>query len=60
MIANGEKALNTMIVKDDKLRRRLIRKSEINTIGKTQALIDSIGINMYPVETTSYESQTEE
>jgi len=60
MIANGDKAFLELITKNDEMRRKLIRRSGINTIGKTQKLIDSIPTNMYPVETTSYESQTEE
>jgi recombination protein RecA len=58
MLANGEEALMKLITKDDALRRKLIRKSGINTIGRTQKLIDSLQTNMYPVKDISYESQT--
>src|SRR5690606_24823589 len=35
MIANGEPALMRLIKEDDKLRKKLIRKSGINTISRT-------------------------
>lgn len=50
MIANGEEAFLKVLLTDDKLRSRLIRKSGINTISSTQKEIDEIKTNLYPVK----------
>ena len=50
MIANGEEAFLKVLLSDDKLRSRLIRKSGINTISTTQKEIDEIQSNLYPVK----------
>ena len=59
MIANGEAAMEKLIATDDLIRKKLLRRSGINTISKTQKLIDSLPTNMYPVESVEYESQKE-
>lgn len=56
MIANGEDALIKEIATNDKLRRKLIRKSGINTINRTQKKINSLTTNLYPVKGVSYEA----
>jgi len=48
-IAVGKDKLISLIKKDDKLRRKLIRKSGVNTISKTQKLLDSLDKNLYPL-----------
>lgn len=48
-IAVGKDKLIDKIKKDDKLRRKLIRKSGVNTISKTQKLLDNLGENLYPI-----------
>jgi len=60
MLANGEDALMKVLLKDDKLRKRLIRKSGVNTINKTQKRINSIGRNLYPIQGITFETQTDE
>lgn len=50
MIANGEEALIKIIEEDDKLRSKLIRRSSVNTISKTQATIDKFKENLFPVD----------
>jgi len=49
MLANGEDAFMKLLLKDDQLRSKLIRKSGINTISKTQKEIDKLTTNLYPV-----------
>lgn len=49
-IAVGKEKFMKLIEKDDKLRRKLIRKSGINTISKTQRLLDSLTTNLYDVD----------
>lgn len=59
MIANGEEALLKKIYEDDDLRKKLIRKSGINTISRTQKQLDKISKNLYPVVSTDFEKQQE-
>lgn len=49
MIANGEDAFLKILSTDDDLRRKLIKKSGINTISKTQAQLEAIEKNLYPI-----------
>lgn len=55
MIANGEDALLKKIQEDDELRRKLIRKSGINTISKTTKQTKAIKHNLFPVVTQEFE-----
>ena len=41
---------------DDELRRKLLRKAEINTIGTTRKKIVALTTNLYPVDGVEYES----
>lgn len=49
MVANGEEALLKVIEKDDKLRKKLIRKSGVNTISKTARQITKISENLFKI-----------
>ena len=55
MIANGEEAFLRKLYEDEELRKKLIRKSGINTISKTRKQLERIGKNLYPVITTDFE-----
>lgn len=56
MVANGENALIEVIKSDDQLRKKLIRKAKINTIGSTLRQMEKIGRNLYPVQDTKFET----
>ena len=55
MIANGEDAFLRKLYEDEELRKKLIRKSGINTISKTRKQLERIVKNLYPVITTDFE-----
>lgn len=55
MIANGEEQLVRVLHDNDDLRSLLIRKSSINTIGKTRKKLESISDNRFPVKIKSDE-----
>lgn len=59
MVANGEKALLKILGSDEKLRRKLIRKSGINTISKTRAKMKAAGKNLFPVQQGKTEDDEE-
>lgn len=50
MIANGREALLEVIANDDKLRRRIIRESGINTISTLKRVLSEQSKNWYPVK----------
>jgi recombination protein RecA len=60
MIANGKDALIEVLKEDDKLRRKVIRKSGINTISNLQRQLDNQTKNWYPVKASKEKKQTEE
>lgn len=60
MLANGEKALMKLLLSNDKLRKRLVRKSGINTISRTRKIISNIENNLYPIKDITFEKQTDE
>jgi recombination protein RecA len=59
MIANGEEALIKKLQEDGDLRKKLIRKSGINTISRTQKQLDKLSKNLYPIKTTEFEKHIE-
>ena len=59
-LARGEEKFIKLLEEDDDLRRKLLRKASINTIGTVRKKLDSIGENLYPVDDTEFESYTEE
>jgi len=44
---------------DDDLRRKLLRKAGVNTIGTTRKKLESITTNLFPVDGVEYESFNE-
>ena len=60
MVANGEEALLKVLSTDEEMRKKLIRKSGINTISKTQRQLGKIKENLFPVLISSYEKHSEE
>lgn len=59
MVANGEDALIRKLYEDEELRRKLIRKSGINTISKTRKQSEKLGKNMFPVLTEEFDKHSE-
>lgn len=57
-ICRGQENFINLLQEDDKLRKKLIRKANINTLGTTKKLLESLTENLYPVdgEVSSYES----
>ena len=60
MIANGKDALIEVIQKDDNLRRKVIRKTEINTISGLQKQLSEQTHNFYPVKAPKVKKQEED
>lgn len=60
-ICRGEDNFIELITKDDELRRKLLRKAGINTIGNTRKLLSKLTTNLFPVDgEVSYTAQSEE
>lgn len=63
VIARGEDSFAELLETDEELRKKLIRKSGVNTISKTQSKIDKLseqGINRYPVKIKSGKSEKDD
>lgn len=60
MVCNGEDALVKKLYEDEELRRKLIRKSGINTISKTKRQIEKLGKNMFPVISEEFDKHAED
>lgn len=58
-ICKGEDNMIEMIQENDNLRRRLIRKSHINTVSTTRTQLEGINKNLYPVKVKKVEKQME-
>ena len=59
-LCRGEENFLKLIEKDDELRRKLLRKAGVNTIGNTRKKLEKITGNLFPVSSDiSYESQTD-
>lgn len=60
-ICRGEDNFIELITKDDELRRKLLRKAGINTVGNTRKLLSKLTTNLFPVDgEVSYTAQSEE
>lgn len=59
LVARGEDSFLRKMETDDDLRKKLIKKSGINTVSKTRATLDSLTTNRYPLKksTTKFEKQ---
>lgn len=63
MVANGEAALLKLLKSDEKMRRKLIRKSGINTISTTRKKLEGLTTNRFNVDaldSKDLEKQSEE
>ena len=49
-LCRGAEKFTKLLADDDELRRKLIRKAHINTLGATKKLLESIETNLYPVD----------
>lgn len=58
-IARGEEKFRELIESNDDLRRKLLKRAGINTIGATRKKLESIPINLFPVDGVEYESYNE-
>jgi len=62
-IAEGKDDFESVIMNDEDLRKRLLKKSGVNTLSKTKMKIDRLnegGINRYPVRAKRIVKQSEE
>ena len=60
-LCRGEEKFQKLLEEDDDLRRKLLRKAEINTIGTTRKKLEALGdVNYFPVDGVEYESQNDE
>ena len=48
-----------LLEEDDDLRRKLLRKADINTIGTTRKKLVALTENCYPIDGVEYESYNE-
>lgn len=61
VLCRGEEKFQKLIEEDDELRRKLLKKARINTIGSTKKQLESLKENYYPVDDSiEYESYGEE
>ena len=61
VLCRGEENFNKLIAENDKLRRKLLRAAEINTIGTIKKQLAGISENLFPVDgEVSYESYDSE
>ena len=56
ILCRGEEKFQKLMEEDDSLRRKLLRKANINTIGTTKKRIQELNKNYFPVEGVEYES----
>lgn len=58
-LARGEEKFQKLLEEDDDLRRKLLRKADINTIGTTRKKLEALTENCYPIDGVEYESYNE-
>ena len=58
-LARGEEKFQKPLEEDDDLRRKLLRKADINTIGTTRKKLEALTENCYPIDGVEYESYNE-
>lgn len=59
-LCRGEEKFLELIEKDDDLRRKLLKKAGINTIGTTRRKLEKLTTNLFPVDgDISYEAQSD-
>lgn len=55
-LARGEEKFQKLLEEDDELRRKLLKRADINTIGATRKKIESLETNNFPIDGIEYES----
>ena len=58
-LCRGEEKLQKMLEDDDDLRRKLLKKAGINTIGSVKKQLEGLTDNYFPVEGVEYEAYNE-
>lgn len=59
-LCRGSEKFKTLLEDDDSLRRKLIKKANINTLGNTKKLLASLNENLYPIDNSSVDEYSEE
>ena len=59
-LCRGEEKFQALLEDDDELRRKLLRKAGINTIGSTRKRLESLSTNFFPVDGVEYESYNDD
>ena len=60
VIARGEEKFKATLAEDDELRRKLLRKAGINTLGATKKKLEKLTENLYPVSEVAGSDELEE
>lgn len=55
-IARGEEKFQAALEEDAELRRKLLRRADINTIGTTKKKLEALEINYFPIDGVEYEN----
>lgn len=58
-LQEGKRNSKSFWKEDDDLRRKLLRKADINTIGTTRKKLEALTENCYPIDGVEYESYNE-
>lgn len=59
-LCRGQEKFMALLEEDDDLRKKLIKKAGINTLGQTKKLLENLTVNLYPVEDAVGDFNTEE
>lgn len=60
VIARGEEKFKATLAEDDELRRKLLRKAGINTLGATKKKLEKLTENLFPVSESAGSDEFEE
>ena len=60
VIARGEEKFKATLAEDDELRRKLLRKAGINTLGATKKKLEKLTENLFPVSEVAGSDELEE
>lgn len=55
-LCRGEEKFQKLLEENDELRRKLLRKADINTIGTTLKKLEKLNVNLFPVDGVEYEA----
>lgn len=59
-LCRGEEKFQKLLEEDDELRRKLLRRASINTIGTTRKRLEEINNNLFPVDGVEYEAYNDD